>query len=629
MDSNAPSPASSTAGNPSKLSVIWGVVFLAEYKAKVSGKSTRDIYEERKSARKGKVKSQAQDDEKPDAENAENAENAEEPGGNNGDELFKCVSELNIDEDITKIMLPNGREWEVPPPGKGVYKFFIKADNPQPEGAPKAKADRPKAPRVSVATDMGWAPIAHTAQPYPDDLDQREGVAEHAVGPAGKSPRLICDLDRDIFIFDRAVLSSVQRPDHTEVGGEIKPVDIYKACANPRSRKARSVVEEFLLRPKNVALNINDPGSILMYYDLIIRASQSEKPQIKSLLEDGTRTITFFSGPEMCNHKDCNEWRQKHRGMRPTGTLNIRGYRWWMFGDFCLRDESTLSFRDVSHTLDVTMLQALTPAVIGQVRTWSHALLDHNPINGNLSAEGLPQTALRVVRLPGLLGLLIDNYGCMTDERVEDDAMRNVISAHIDPNVRECAFCKQRGFGLEHFSLGPLPKAQDSGVMYLHYQEDEEDEEDEEETDALKGSDKVNSAAPAAPASAKGKGKGTPAARTRGTRASSSKGKGKDVDATEAESESEQEVRAPWGRRARARITKRKRADTTSSEEDDEEPETPKGKKPQSKTPKRLLTLPEEQLLPFSDASLKRHLPEIFSGSPPPITFVTDKTGFI
>ncbi|OTA63105.1 hypothetical protein K449DRAFT_394406 [Hypoxylon sp. EC38] len=61
----------------------------------------------------------------------------------------------------------------------------------------------------------------------------------------------------------------------------------------------------------------------------------------------------------------------------------------------------------------------LKSTVLSQ-RTWSQALLDHNPIDGDLSAEGLPQTALRVVRLPGILGLLVDNYGCMTDERVED-----------------------------------------------------------------------------------------------------------------------------------------------------------------------------------------------------------------
>ncbi|OTA97362.1 hypothetical protein M434DRAFT_26943 [Hypoxylon sp. CO27-5] len=67
--------------------------------------------------------------------------------------------------------------------------------------------------------------------------NRRGGVEDHAVGPAGKSPRLICDPDLDIFIFDRAILSSVQRPDHTERSGEDNPIDKFKACNNARSQK--------------------------------------------------------------------------------------------------------------------------------------------------------------------------------------------------------------------------------------------------------------------------------------------------------------------------------------------------------------------------------------------------------
>ncbi|KAI0148190.1 hypothetical protein F4776DRAFT_673429 [Hypoxylon sp. NC0597] len=602
MDQDTSTSVPTTVAKPAPTIVIWAVVFRPSYKAKVRGRTTKEIYQERKSARKGKAK--AEDDAGDSKDSGD-----EEPSKYNQDGTLKRIAGVDIDEDDIVIIFPDGTEVEGS--GKGTYQFMMKVGDTQPEGASKAKAKKPEAPRVSVATDMEWVAITQTAQPYPSDIDEREGVKQHAVGPAKKSPLLTCNPDLDIFVFDRAVLSAIQRPENTEKGGEKYPVNVFKALDKKRAQSGRNVVENFLLRPKHVALNINDPGSILLYYDLIIRASQTSREGIRELFEDGPRTVTFFSGPEMCNHQDCNEWRNRHKGMRTPGALEIQGYKWWMFANICLRDPSTLSFQDGPHVKDVIATLNLNPDVIRHIRTWSHALLNHNPVNGELTDEGLPQTALRVVVLRGLPGLLIDNCGCMTAERVKDNDQLDLVRTHIDPDVGVCAFCKQRGFGIGHFSLAPLPKAVIGGIMFLHYQKVDEDEE---ETDAPKGKEKVNGTASAAPASPKGKGKAGRATRSRGKGASSSKGKGKDANATEDEDE---EARIPKAKRARARANKdkdkeeeatsskgkgketktpkRKRADTDTDDEEEEssspqgngaEPTTPKGKRRQSKTPR-------------------------------------------
>ncbi|KAI0831539.1 hypothetical protein F5Y06DRAFT_290537 [Hypoxylon sp. FL0890] len=513
MDAKASAAASATATETTtsakpgqRTSVIWAIVFPRGYIKKIHEHTPEEIHYERQLLygrwKNATAKEEPGDEDEPadKGESDDEGERAEdEPAANNdsSEDNYNCIRRVNINYDDVKIVCPNGTE--LSGQSKGTYMFLIKSDGNKPKSGLKdvkgSKKERNPTPRLSIKNDMEWAPIAQTAQPYPADLrelDERDGVKSHSVGPAASSKRLLCDIDVDIFVIDRLALSSIERrPRGVERTSD--DVDIFSSeKRSDRWVKERANVEGYLLEARNVAFNVNDPGSILIYYDLMMRAAQSSDRKIRELVHDKPRTVTFFSGPETCDHKDCNKWRAKHqKALRPPGAQKVMGYKWWMFANFCVRSRSELIFRDEPHARDVTETLPVANAFVRHARTWSHALLNHH-----LLVPLELRTGFRIIRPPGLFGLLVNNRGCLNQQRVEDPAERERINAQIDPENDKCIHCNRKGFDLKHFTDAPLPKRPETGIMYLHYKEDKgkgkegdssEDEENAASTSKNKG----------------------------------------------------------------------------------------------------------------------------------------------
>ncbi|KAI1456564.1 hypothetical protein F4805DRAFT_475693 [Annulohypoxylon moriforme] len=338
-------------------------------------------------------------------------------------------------------------------------------------------------PRISTKNHLQWVPITQNGQPY---THLTAGSIELPVSQSSATP---CDVENDIFIMDRNVLSSLVRPKGCD---QAHAIDIYRDKENYRAQKARDLLKKdsAVLKFKNVALNVNDMGSILVYFDLLARA------ELRSDFDDfGNRTITFFSVPNYCDHDDCAPLQTyADKQYRTAGAKCIAKQHWWHFADFCFHDASTITFRDWAHPRDPTL--GLTLEEASQVRTWYHALLNH-PIRPN--EEGVRRTQFVVFHWRGIelrddgsgkfRHLVDSNSDCTNATRATDD--RQGIPACIDPEVTTCLFCEGTGFGLEHFTMTPVPKSEDTGLMYLHYTEDaEHNKVQEEEPDMSKGKGK-------------------------------------------------------------------------------------------------------------------------------------------
>ncbi|KAI1208918.1 uncharacterized protein F4807DRAFT_467893 [Annulohypoxylon truncatum] len=324
--------------------------------------------------------------------------------------------------------------------------------------------------RISLRSHMGWEPITQNGQPYPSH-DNRN-VSSHKVGPAVTSDALDCDIANDIFVFDRNVLGTLERPSGCD---KAQAIDIFRDKDNKRAQEGRRLNKKdmVLLRPKNVALNVNDIGSVLIYLDLLVRARQD--PGFTRDLEN--RTVTFFSGPESCNHEDCLPLREAiASGNRIHGAKKILGHPWWSFGDFCLRDPAThITLRDSVHNDDEMSGPSLPanvrmdPEEERQIRTWYHALLNHFPSGTTgTGEEAVPYSQFSVLNWKGKFSHLVDQVNaCVDIERATGD--RDLFTTFIDPVVLECVLCGQPGFALKHYTNSPLPKNAETGLMYLHY----------------------------------------------------------------------------------------------------------------------------------------------------------------
>ncbi|KAI0897033.1 hypothetical protein F4806DRAFT_495541 [Annulohypoxylon nitens] len=328
--------------------------------------------------------------------------------------------------------------------------------------------DREKHPRISVPLQMGWTQLSQNSQPHPHN-DNRN-VARHEVGPLFKSKPTNCDIENDVFIFDRNVLSALERPH--DCGNP--DVDIFKNRQTDKAQKGRDIhsKDKVLLRIKNVAFNVNDPGSVMIYFDMIIRTHQNAEVDG----EFAKKTLTFFSGPLFCDHEDCDVLRaridRKYRTSAPKFALK---HPTWTLGDFCLRTPASITFRNNEHTQDAMCGPAIPDNVrldaeqSYQVMMWYRALLNHHSLG--LTAPGQGRTQFSIFRFEKKFPLLVDNAnGCMMHQRATNDMDR--IAPSPDPKTLPCKLCGATGFEMGYYDKTEIPVG-GTGLMYLHYSDEE------------------------------------------------------------------------------------------------------------------------------------------------------------
>ncbi|XDG10011.1 hypothetical protein ABKA04_009626 [Annulohypoxylon sp. FPYF3050] len=338
------------------------------------------------------------------------------------------------------------------------------AARPRKNSATGSPQGREKHPRISVPEQMGWAQLSQNGQPHPDN-DNRN-VASHEVGPLTKSKPTNCNIENDIFIFDRNVLSALERPHDC---GNLD-VDIFKNRQTDKARK--DFKDKVLLRIKNVAFNVNDPGSVMIYFDMIIRTYLNAEVEG----EFDKKTLTFFSGPLFCDHEDCDVLRaridRKYRTSAPKFALK---HPTWTLGDFCLRTPASITFLNAEHAQDAMCGPAipdnerLNAEQSYQVMMWYRAMLNHHPLG--LTAPGQGRTQFSIFRFEKKFPLLVDNAnGCMMHRRATNDMDR--IAPSPDPRTLPCKLCGATGFEMGYYDKTEIPVGE-TGLMYLHYSDDE------------------------------------------------------------------------------------------------------------------------------------------------------------
>ncbi|KAI1100569.1 hypothetical protein F4804DRAFT_348382 [Jackrogersella minutella] len=358
---------------------------------------------------------------------------------------------------VKLLTFPDGRQFEDVP--SGIFTFDM-------GGEPKGKSNSKsigqagsskstddgkkvpiKMPRVSVSKNVVWSIIGQNGRPQPNESDGQDGVKPYLIGPAQTSEPHSCNPETDIFIFDRSVLSGVQRPKGTD-RGQGQEVNVFQAHDTKRAQDGRSVIQEFLLRPKNVALNINDPGSILIYLDLLIRASRHAQNRFEDHLKG--RTITFFSSPIRCNHPDCGEWREFYNGhMRIPGAPNILKHPWWELASFCLRDLNSISLMSEAHEKDQVKYTGIADHKQELARTWLHAIMNHNPVATGVA--GVTTTKFAIVLGEDQIPLLVDNANCLNATRLQEGMHCARVAYDIDPEILPCSYCNLPGFAMGHY----------------------------------------------------------------------------------------------------------------------------------------------------------------------------------
>ncbi|KAI0889643.1 uncharacterized protein GGS22DRAFT_194043 [Annulohypoxylon maeteangense] len=343
-------------------------------------------------------------------------------------------------------------------------------------------------PRISVGENMEWVPITQNGQPYLNH-DNRD-ASKVKIGPSVRlQGELVCNFETDIFVVDRNFLYARERPKDCD---KVVAINLFVSKETERGQKARRLTEkdEILLHQKNVALNVNDPGTMLIYFDLLVTAYEAE-----NFVNDfSSRTITFFSGPEHCDHADCAAMRfHVNKNFRAAGAKNILSRSWWTFAEFCFHESTATTFTASPHSHD--LINHLDPEEASQVRTWYHSFLNHPPTG---TANGVRCTEISVYGWTGMnpgpvkFHHLIDEMNdCVNAGRAGED--REYVGGFIDPVVSVCLFCKGTGFGVQHFTKTMLPKREDTGLMYLHYGVDSvKNREEEGESYKGKGKERAN-----------------------------------------------------------------------------------------------------------------------------------------
>ncbi|KAI1645433.1 uncharacterized protein F4817DRAFT_366599 [Daldinia loculata] len=448
MATNAESSAMAVAkgGSDTADVVIWGIVYNDDYKKNVKEKTVNQFYEESlrpkgKSATKSSKAKVNNDD--IDSGNNNSTGNTLDlrPGEVMGENILAPEGKF-----LKAIVLEDGRRQDIPE-----TKSYRPVYGPsEPKTAPARYT-----PRTSMQ-DIHWAMIATDGKSY-HKANERDGVNPQKMGPAKGSPFTLCDVEKDIFIIDRYALACVERPDG--VNGNHK-ADIFGTTA---TKQARQRIDDWLLRPKNVLFNVNDPGSLLIYLDLLERASKYGKDGSKDLLNQ-KRTVGFFSGPKQCNHDDCNKWRNEQATkMRTPAQKNILKQPWWVFADFCPMGTNAISFKTSQHSEDIISIENIRNEDANRTRAFCHAVLNHSPFK-----EGYA-----ILHQDNMFPLLVHASGqCLTPNDTGRDKLDEIVSQVRDG--RACYGCAEKRDTNKIFGMNDLLKDQATGLIYLNYEVDED-----------------------------------------------------------------------------------------------------------------------------------------------------------
>ncbi|KAF3066578.1 hypothetical protein GL218_09069 [Daldinia childiae] len=398
--------------------VIWGLVYNDDYKKGVKEKTASQFYE--KSLRqKGKSATK---------------------------EVMGEKNTAPTDQVLKALILGDDKRLEVPEATS--YRYVYGPSEPQ-------TAPARYTPRTSMY-DIHWEMIATDGKSY-HKADERDGVNPQNMGPGKGSPHTLCDVEKDIFIIDRYALAFVERPDGVNRNDK---VDIFETND---TKKARQRIPDWLLRPRNVLFNINDPGSLLIYLDLLERASTYGKDGSKDLINE-KKTVGFFSGPKQCNHNNCHEWRSEQaKKMRTPAQKNILKQPWWVFADFCPMGTTAISFKTSQHPEDVISAEGIHNADANRCRAFCHAMLNHSPFK-----EGYA-----IHRQGHMFPLLVHASGqCLTPNDTGRDQLDAIVSQVEDG--RTCYGCAEQRDPSKIFANNSILKDQATGLIYLNYEVDED-----------------------------------------------------------------------------------------------------------------------------------------------------------
>ncbi|KAI0854141.1 hypothetical protein F5Y00DRAFT_256639 [Daldinia vernicosa] len=436
MATNAESSAMAVASDV----VVWGLVYNDEYKKKVEEKTIEEFHKERLPQKKSAAKPGKAEEN--DADGEEMGENIVAPAG----------------KVLKGILYGDGKRQEV----RATTSFC-------PIFGPKERKTGLErySPRTSLL-DIYWEMIPIDGKSY-DKANERDGVKAQAMGPSKGNPDIHCDVEKDIFIIDRHALACVERPDG--VNGKDK-VDIFaknetESKNDTKSKRdtktARQRIDDWLLRPRNVLFNVNDPGSLLIYLDLLERASTYGKDESKKLLNQ-KRTVGFFSGPKQCSHDGCNKWRDtQSKKMRTPAQKNILKHPWWVFADFCPMDTPAISFKTSQHPKDVIAIENISNEDAKRARAFCHAMLNHSAFKEGYS----------ILHQANMFPLLVHASGqCLTTNDTSKYKLDRIVRQVEGGGA--CYNCGENRDPLKIFVGNGIPKDQTTGLVYLHYKGDED-----------------------------------------------------------------------------------------------------------------------------------------------------------
>ncbi|KAI1806687.1 hypothetical protein F4811DRAFT_568493 [Daldinia bambusicola] len=448
--------------------VIWGLVYRDTYKDDVQSKDLNQLHKEAVDTKKmpQKAAKKENDDESDGVDDVNKDENDDGNDGNcppnpsstnntsgllPGEALSRAIV-VQEGQFVTGLLCADGSRINVNAGQPGRYKLIL------------GSAGRYIAPdryqqRTSLVRDIYWDMVSITGQSYAEASD-REDVAPRMMGPAKASRPIECNLDRDVFIIDRSALACIDRP--REGGGASED------ATSARAKKARTRVEEWPLRPRNLAFNINDPASLYLYTYFMEKAARHGDAEVKALLKK-KKTVTFFSGPEVCNHEDCEAWRdQQNTKMRPPATKKVLGYSWWAFADFCPLHTSENSFAVWPHSKDPIQIKRVTSETAKSLRVWAHAMLNHSYMADGYKVSRVRQTA------PTLNALVRTRGNCLLANHLRVDGGQIDLVATQIAGGGPCYVCGEQHPQAKRFGQLAIDKHQVTGLIYLHYGSDED-----------------------------------------------------------------------------------------------------------------------------------------------------------
>ncbi|KAI1466889.1 uncharacterized protein F4812DRAFT_465530 [Daldinia caldariorum] len=438
--------------------VIWGLVYRDQYKNDVENKDLHQLHQEarntKKKPQKRKAAKEEKDDDSDDADKDKNDDddsNAGPSGSNNndnpnilpGEELSRAIR-VQDGMHVTGLLCADGSRVNVNAGEPGRYQLIL--------GSGRHVAPDRYQQRTSLLRDIHWDMVYITGQSYSKASD-REGVDDHMMGPARASQSIMCNLEKDIFIIDRSALACIDRP--RDGGGASEDAD------STRAKRARTRIEDWPLRPRNLAFNLNDPASLYIYSYFVDKAARHGDAEIRALLEE-KKTVTFFSGPENCDHNDCNAWRAKQNTkMRPPATKKVLRSSWWAFADFCPLHTSGNSFTVWPHAQDLIQTKGVGGEAANRLRAWAHAMLNHSFLAGGYRVDRYRENTLDALvrcRNECLVVGHLRGGGGQIDQIVSQIASGG-----------PCYSCGEQHPQAKQFGHLAIDKHQVTGLIYLHF----------------------------------------------------------------------------------------------------------------------------------------------------------------